>query len=254
MPNKFGGFDYDANHVILTDSPESLSAKLRVGDRVGEDGGYTGGGLQAPSRFTITGVVHVPAAGTPNIRQLWRALKDAHQPGTPRPLRIDYIGELFLYAEPEGITDVHASGSPFIGARQFEVTFYCADPFWRQNQEQGPQTLTLSPFISGNIKQLGTTNIFNGGSRFADPTISFEVTHPGTFAFTHDAGSFELYANLPGTYTIDSHNRFVTRGAASYHYRWDGVLPQLRPGQTSIVMQSTYGTAINPRASWFNKE
>lgn len=243
MSNKFGGFDYDANSVILTDSPESRSAKLRAGDRLGENGGYTGGGLQAAGRLTIGGVIKTPNSGTPNIKELWRTFEAAHQPGTPRPLRLDYFGEVFAYAEVDSITEVHGS-PPFIGARQFEVSFYLADPYWYENGEQGPQSLNVS----------GQTNINNGGSRYASPVVSLTVTHPGTVTVTSDAGAFSIYANLAGTYSIDSYNRFVTRNTANYHYRWDGVFPSLRPGQTTLNLSVTYGTVSAASARWFARD
>jgi hypothetical protein len=245
MPiNKFGGYDYDANNVIITDSPESRSAKLRAGDRLGEPGGYTGGGIQSAGRITMGGVIHEPSTGTPNIRQLWRQFEAAHQPGTPQPLRLAYFGEVFAWAEPESITEVHGS-PPFIGARQFEVSFSLVDPFWYENQEQGPQSLTVG----------GTTSINNGGSRSASPVINLTVTHPGTVTLTSPNGDqFQIFANLTGTYSIDSYQRFVTRNTANYHYRWDGVFPSLAPGQTNLGLSVTYGSVSSAVARWFNRD
>jgi hypothetical protein len=243
MPNKFGGYDYDA-HCILTDSPEGRNAKLRGGDRIGEHGGYTGGGLQAAGRMTVGGIIREPASGTPNIRQLWRSFEAAHMPGTPQPLRLDYVGEGFAWAEAEGVADIHGGPTPFVGARQFEITFYLADPFLYENQEQGAQSLTVG----------ASTNINNGGSRYASPVINFNVTHPGTVTVTSDAGQMEVYANLTGTYSIDSFNRFVTRNASSYYYRWDGVMPSLKPGQTTLALTVTHGTVSAATARWFNRD
>ena len=242
MPNKFGGYDYDANNAIITDSPESRNAKLRAGDRIGEHGGYTGGGLQASGRLTVAGVLYPTVSGTPNIRELWRDFEAAHQPGTPKPLRLDYLGEGFLWAEAESVVEIHGS-PPFIHARQFEVSFYLADPFFYTNQEQGPQNLTI-----------GSTNILNDGSRPASPLINVTVTHPGTVGITHYGGAFELYANLPGTYAIDSYNRFVTRNTANYHYRWDGVFPSLSPGQGNLFLSVTHGSVSAANARWFNRD
>ena len=243
MPNKFGGYDYDT-YCIITDSPESRSAKLRAGDRLGEAGGYTGGGLQGVGRITIGGVIRPPVSGTPNIRQLWREFEAAHQPGTPKPLRLDYFGEVFAWAEPEAISEVHGS-PPFVAARQFEVSFYLADPHWYENQQQGPVAIT--PGVALGIN--------NGGSRYAAPVIDFTVTHPGTVSITIDGNVTYVYAHLTGAYSVDGYNRFVTRNTASYYYNWDGDMPTFKPGNVSLYLQvSSPGTVTSATARWFNRD
>jgi phage-related protein len=135
------------------------------------------------------------------------------------------------------------SPSPYIGARGFEVSFYLADPYTYQNQEQGPQTLGV-----------GTTNVYNAGKSPAAPVINMTITHPGTVTIQSQPGAFEIYANLTGTYSVDSYNRFVTRNTANYHYRWDGVFPQIAPGQTSLFLSVTHGSVSNVTARWFARD
>lgn len=243
MPNKFGGYDYDAHGVVITDSQKTDGVKLRQGDRLGEPGGYTGGGIKGALRVTLTGVLLPSVTGTPNIRERYREFEAAHQPGTPRPLRIEYYGETFVWAEPEPVVEVKGSPTPFIGARAFEVSFYCADPYVYQNGEQGPQVLGL-----------GSTNINNGGFSPAAPVINLVVTHPGTVTLQSDAGAFEIYANLTGTYSIDSYQRFVSRNTANYHYRWDGVFPSLKAGQTTLFLSVTHGSVGAAQVRWFNRD
>jgi hypothetical protein len=255
MPNQFGGYDYD-RYCILEEHPDSFGAKLRTGDRLGEDGGYTGGGLLGPGRVSVRGTIRVPPSGTPNIREIWRELRAAHLPGTPRPLRISrYFGESHIWAEVEGFADAYSAGQNFIAARAFEVTFFTADPSIYHDQEQGPQNLALGAFISGTVTQLGTTNVNNPGYRPAQPVVDLTINHPGTVSITTPNGNrFELYANQTGTYSINTRERYVTRNLANYHYRYDGEMPTLEPGQTSITLQTDHGTASNPRIRFFARD
>lgn len=243
MANSFGSYTYSASFIVLESHPEQRTTKLRSGDRLGEHGGYSGGGLQAPSRLTLEGVVFTPHIGTPNIRELWRGFEAAHKPGAPQQLKLDYFGERFIWAEVESVAEVHAS-PPLIGARQFEANFYCVDPCWYENQEQGPQSLSVG----------ASTNINNGGSRYAAPTINIVVTHPGTISITSDAGTMELYCNLTGTFSVDSYQRFVTRNTANYWYRWDGVFPSLEPGATTVALGVTWGSIASASIRWHNRD
>lgn len=232
MANKFGGFDFDANFCILTDHPESRSSKLRTGDVLGDHGGYSGGGLDGSSQITVGGYVKVPSSGTPNIIELWRRLEAACKPGTPLPLRLSHMGERFMWAERGNINEVHASPG-YIGARRFEIEFVLADPYFYQNQEQGPQVLTVG----------GSTNVFNGGNRDALPRVQFLVSHPGTVTLAMNSRSMSIFANLPGTYVVEARDQYITRNTASYFYRWDGQMPTLAPGNNGVLLTMTHGTA-----------
>jgi hypothetical protein len=243
MPNQFGGYDYD-RYCILEEHPDSFGAKLRTGDRLGEDGGYTGGGLLGPGRVSVRGTIRVPPSGTPNIREIWRELRAAHLPGTPRPLRISrYFGESHIWAEVEGFADAYNAGQNFIAARAFEVTFFTADPSVYMD---GEQSMPLA--VGANI-------VNNPGNRYAEPVVSFSVTHPGTVTLAHDKGTQKIVAHLAGTYSVNSRERFITRNTADYFYGWDGVYPQLRPGQTSLSLSITApGTATNASMRYFPRD
>jgi hypothetical protein len=242
--NKFGAFDYDQHNAIITSDAKPQSGKLRTGDRVGEAGAYTGGGLRASERITIAGVIYPTPVGTPNLYELWDDLYAHHQPGTPQPLRLKTLGEKFIWAEVESVIEVQAS-PPFINARQFEVSFFCADPHRYHEQPQGPQNLSLN----------GSTNILNGGKSPAAPVVSLTISHPGTATVQTNSGAFKLVAHQTGVYAIDSDERFVTRDVVNYHYGWDGVFPSLPPGNASLSLSITApGTISAAVARWFNRD
>lgn len=243
MANRYGSYDYDQYGVILESYPEARSAKLRQSETAGRDGMYTGGGLVAGTRLVMSGVLKVPAVGTPNIRQLWRQFVAAHNPGSPSPLTLEYFGaDRFLYAEVESWQEVQGS-PPVVDARQFEVNFSLADPFWYSQTEK---TRAMTTGVAANLDYDGTV--------YGVPTIDAVVTQPGTVTITHESGDqFSLVASLPGTYSINTRQGFVSR-AGGYHNNWDGVFPRIDEDNPQLLMSITAPGTVTATVRWRDRD
>lgn len=245
--NTFGNYDYDAL-CYLTDYPFTRQSKPRMADFVTGDGSFTaGGGIGAASQ-RIAGFIGGQKLGTNNIIDVWRTFVASHNPGSPAALYLDYYeGTSFRYAEVESISEI-IPAPPLVGARQFELNFSYADPFFYRTPKRGP-----FPLIPG-------ANTFSvQGTVYSAPFLTLTVSSPGTGIGTaiisHDHGTFLLKAGTPGVYTIDSRQGWV-KFLGQYFFLYDGVFPLMLGGVSSTLqIQQTGGLTLGSSSvEWYDRD
>lgn len=247
MPvNTFGDFDYDLR-CFLSDTPEGQDVKTRKGGRVGMAGGYSGGGIPAPTDGVVAGIVGGSRLGTLTVADVWTELSAGHAPGTTGQLRVSYLRpDRYRWAESEGVHPVKQT-PPIIGGEAFEAQFYFADPFFYHLSETGPQSLTVG--ASDNVGVVGTAQ--------TPAQITLTVTHPGTISVSHAEGTFKLIAHNLGTYAVenfDMRGQWVKWNTDNYWHDWDGCFPYLNPGTNSVGLTVTHGTVSTASIRFTNRD
>jgi hypothetical protein len=230
MANTFGSYNYDT-YCLITDNPETMKVKRRRSDTAGRAGGYAGGGVRAPATMTVKGLLK----GGGSIISRWRQFLTAHDAGDAQQLQFDYFGSRFRYAEVESVMEVGGTGYP--SDRLWEVIFAMEDPFWYSTTLNSADTLSVG----------SATSLTNNGSASAAPSTTLVVsgyTAGCQVVVTHDGGQFILIPNGTGTYVIDSRTGGIAKGGAAF-YGWDGVLPSILPGSTTMTVAVTGGATLS---------
>jgi len=240
---QFGTYDYDDHGITVLSAPNQVGARLRVADTPGRDGGYSQGGLLAPRRLSLSGILQ--PSDLNDLDTEWDSFLQAHAPGQILPL---YVGkdDRYLLAEVESVQDVDAEN--VVDAIPFEVGFYCADPYWYADTVTD---VTLPD--DSHVVAVST------GTARALPLFTFGLTTSGGGTFEVENGdtgeSLVLTVGASGTYTIDSRTETVLKDGVRLTEGYTGVFPTLRIGNNTInylVDDVTVGVAsLSYRARWY---
>lgn len=202
---KFNGYAYVGISDMFSRLTDGIGARLRVADPPGVDGGFTAGGLVAPRKLSVKGMMTIAASGVVQTdAATFRALRDnwnlVHAPGLPAPFFVD--DDRYLNAEVEsnsfpewvkGLTNIN-----------YEVALHAADPYWYAANAYAPL------FTSANLNVGGANVPASSTAQIARPTVAPTVA-------AHAAAT----ALLAGNYTVG--------------YTWVDAYGETQASPTSVV-------------------
>jgi hypothetical protein len=183
---RFNGYAYQS----LIDWPATFTdgkqVTLRTSQPPNVPGAFTSGGLAGARKPSIKGSLTVPGTGNVqadllSLRSAWDNFSAVHAPGMPGLLFLD--SDRYLKAEVAGVSDTEWNG---LLRRDYEVQFFCGDPFWYQGADYAPASNTAALAIGAASPPTADTS--NG--------LSAPVDAPALTAA--DAGT----ALAAGTYTV----------------------------------------------------
>jgi phage-related protein len=233
----FGSYDYGAiSGLTVQKLTDGLEVKQRIADTPGRHGNYTAGGLIAPRRFSLSGLL-VGTSAT-DLRDKWEAFRAAHAPGVPA--QFYQHSDRYVWAEVEGIGKAEFNELARVHL-EWDVDFFCSDPF----------AYAHTPGAQTGLAAGGTVS--PGGTAYALPLWTIVVGTIGTITIENETTGQEMVfvPTQTGTYLIDSRLETITRSGVDKSAEMNGEFLRCNVGANTLTVNVSGGAVVTSlRADW----